>query len=55
MTYTTPHRCRRRLTCPFYPLTAEAHDRPANTSLRLFAVLTVPRKYDCARQTARAS
>ena len=39
----------------FHQLTAEAHDRPAHTSLRLFAVLTVARKYDCARQTARAS
>ena len=36
-------------------LTGKAHDRPANTSLRLLAVLTVLFKYASARQAARAS
>ena len=41
--------------CISHQLTAEALDRPAHTALRSFAVLTVPRQYDYARQTARAS
>ena len=36
-------------------LTSKAHDRPAITSLRLLAVLTVLFKYASARQAARAS
>ena len=36
-------------------LTGKAHDRPAITSLRLLAVLTVLFKYASARQAARAS
>ena len=36
-------------------LTGKAHDRPATTSLRLLAVLTVLFKYASARQAARAS
>ena len=36
-------------------LTVKAHDRPAITSLRLLAVLTVLFKYASARQAARAS
>ena len=35
-------------------LTGKAHDRPAITSLRLLAVLTVLFKYASARQAARA-
>jgi len=36
-------------------LTVEARNRPAITSLRLLAVLTVLSKYASARQAARAS
>ena len=36
-------------------LTGQAHDRPAMTSLRLLAVLTVLSEYASARQAARAS
>ncbi len=36
-------------------LTGKAHDRPAITSFRLLAVLTVLFKYASARQAARAS
>jgi hypothetical protein len=36
-------------------LTAEVHERPVITSLRLLAVLNVLSEYACARQAARAS